>query len=334
MEVEITKELIFEHFANRSTPLQRKQIDAWLHVEANEERYYQWLEEWENNNLEYLPQSDVLIQRYLDYMHTQAVELPISDPIERAEPRVSFRRFSAYWYAAAAILVLVGASLWIFRTDLAYQTYQTQYGEVKSWKLSDGSKVTLNANSTLKVPRWGFGQHNRKVHLQGEGFFAVTHLKHHQKFIVQTSRNLEVVVLGTEFSVFARARGAKVILKKGKVKINYQKAETQQTLIMKPGDVVAFDAKNQLSHQHNAKPSESSDWADKRFNFQATPLSELALILQETYGLQVSIDSSLLQRKLMGSFHAENVDEFLHAISELMDIQVHREGKQIQLIEP
>ncbi|WP_421794990.1 FecR family protein [Haliscomenobacter sp.] len=334
MEAEITKELIFEHFANRSTPLQRRQIDAWLHLEANEELYYQWLEEWENNNLEYLPQSEQLIQRYLDFLHSHPVETLAQEQVEVSEPQVSFRRFTAYWYLAAAILIMVGASLWIFRAGLIYQTYHTQYGEVKSWVLPDGSKVTLNANSTLKVPRWGFGQHNRKVHLQGEGFFAVTHLKHHQKFIVQTPRNLEVVVLGTEFSVFARARGAKVILNKGKVKINYQKASTQQTLILKPGDVVAFDEKNQMSHRHNAEPSESSDWAEKRFNFQATPLSELALILQETYGLQVSVDSSLLQRKLMGSFHAENVDEFLQAISELMDIQIRREGKQIQLIEP
>ncbi len=334
MEAEITKALIFEHFANRTTPLQRKQIDRWLHVEANEELYYQWLEEWENNNPEYVPQSDVLIQRYLEFLHHHPAETISTTQTTIAEPQISSRRLNPYWASAASILILLSVALWFFRTELTHQRFQTNYGEVKSFVLNEGTKVTLNANSTLQVPRWGFGQYNREVVLQGEAFFAVTHQPSNQKFVVKTHRNFEVVVLGTEFSVFARQRGGKIVLDKGKVKINYQKAQIQQTLVMKPGDVVAFDEKNQLSHQTLAEPLNFSSWKEKRFTFQETPLTELALLLHETYGLNVSIDSALMQRKLMGSFRAENVDEFLQAISELLDIQVHQEGKQIHLIEP
>ena len=65
MEANITRELIFEHFANKVTPLQRRQIDEWLQTEGNEELYYKWLEEWENSNPEYQPDSELLVEDYL-----------------------------------------------------------------------------------------------------------------------------------------------------------------------------------------------------------------------------------------------------------------------------
>ena len=333
MEAEITRELIFEHFSNRITPLQREQIELWLHVEANEELYYQWLEEWENNNPEYLPQSDVLIQKYLDYLHHHPAErMPTAQDMV-IESQVSSRRLNPYWASAASILILLGVGLWFFRSEFLHKRFQTNYGEVKSFVLSEGTKVTLNANSILQIPRWGFGQNNREVILQGEAFFAVTHQSNNQKFVVKTLRNFEVVVLGTEFSVFSRQRGGKIVLDKGKVKINYKTAQTKKTLLMKPGDVVAFDKKNQVSRKVLSEPPSFSSWKEKLFIFQETPLTELALLLHETYGLNVSIDSALMQRKLMGSFRAKNVDEFLQAISELLEIRIHQEGKQIRLVE-
>jgi ferric-dicitrate binding protein FerR (iron transport regulator) len=47
-----------------------------------------------------------------------------------------------------------------------------------------------------------------------------------------------VVVLGTEFSVFSRDRGAKVMLNKGKVRLEYQENQVKKEITMRPGELV------------------------------------------------------------------------------------------------
>jgi ferric-dicitrate binding protein FerR (iron transport regulator) len=57
-------------------------------------------------------------------------------------------------------------------------------------------------------------------------------------------------------------------------------------------------------------------------------------MLEETYGLKVKVfGTDLANRKLMGSFQAENLDELLNTISELLRINVIRQNNEVELIE-
>ena len=99
---------------------------------------------------------------------------------------------------------------------------------------------------------------------------------------------------------------------------------------MKPGDLVSFDKTNQASLKTVLQPRNFSIWKENRFLFDETVLSEVAQTLEETYGLTVLIDSpNLAQRKLMGSFRAENVDELLHTIADLLNISIVREEDRV-----
>ncbi len=332
MKPEITKELIFAHFASKATPLQRKQIDYWLQTKANEERYYQWLEEWENKHPEYQPDSEKLTNEYIHYVQ--------STPRHYADGRVEDNPAKYFWpkrfplMIAAGILLLLAVGLWLNRDTLSYKNYQTAKGETKAFVLADGSQVTLNARSSLKVPRWNFGQASREVFLTGEANFSVTHTDDDRPFVVKTEKNFEVVVLGTEFSVFARRRGANVILNKGKVQINYQEGNTPKELTMKPGELVTFDGQNQAIIKLAAETPSFSLWREKRFVFEETMLSDVAQMLEETYGVEVQIDSpALARRKLMGSFRADNLDELLQTISDLLNIDVVRQEDTVRLSE-
>ena len=109
--------------------------------------------------------------------------------------------------AAAVALLLLTTGLWTFRNVLIYKTYHTASGETKTFVLVDGSQVTLNTLSSLRVPRWGFGSSSREVFLDGEAAFSVRHTPDGRKFIVKTQKDFEVVVLGTEFSVFFPSPG-------------------------------------------------------------------------------------------------------------------------------
>lgn len=333
MNADITKELIFDNFANKTTPLQRKQINDWLKIRANEELYYRWLEEWENKNPEYLPQSDVLLAKYNKFLHNN----PDTDESEETSGRsihILQRRGWLRWAVAASVALITSLSGWLLRDIVYYKTYQSAYGEIKTFILVDGSQVTLNANSSLRLQRWGFAEDDREVFLDGEANFAVVHTRNDRKFVVKTEKNFEVVVLGTEFTVFSRQRGARVVLNKGKVRLNYRQGNVNKQLTMKPGDLVSFNRQNEASLRSVPLPQNFSIWKEKRFVFDETVLADVAQMLEETYGLKVTIDTpELAQRKLMGSFRADNVDELLHTISELLDISVVREEDRVLLSE-
>jgi transmembrane sensor len=334
MEANITRELIFEHFANKVTPLQRRQIDDWLQTEENEELYYKWLEEWESSNPEYQPDSERLVGGYVSYIRTHPRQ---DDQPAGALPGGRFRLPRKWWtasIAAAVALLLITAGIWLNRGSLYYKTYETSNGEVRRFVLMDGSLVTLNARSQLRVPRWGFGTSSREVVLDGEAGFTVRHTPDHRKFVVTTGKGFEVVVLGTEFSVFSRSRGARVVLNRGSVKINYQEGNATKQLLMKPGELVSFDPRNRPTLSQASTLTDLSIWQEKRFVFEQTRLSEVAQMLEETYGLKVEISSpQLAERELMGSFRANNLDELLQTISDLLDIAIVREADTIRLSE-
>lgn len=331
MEPEINKEFVFNHFARKTSPLQRELLARWLREQANEERYYEWLEEWETRHPQYLAPTEAAYARYSAFLERNAT----NETVVESSPFLSNQRngFRRSWLIAASILLLLGTGTFLARNQLVYKTYKTGFGETRSLRLADGSAVTLNANSSLRVPRWGFGRQTRDVLLTGEANFSVTHTPRNQRFVVKTNNNVEVVVLGTEFSVFARKRGARVALSKGRVQLQYQEGTTPRQLVMRPGQLVSFDHANRVALSVTKRPERHPAWQDKRFVFDETPLQEVAYMLEESYGLQVEIsDPELAQRVLVGSLRADNADQLLQSISELLDIRAVRHGNRVQLL--
>lgn len=97
--------------------------------------------------------------------------------------------------------------------------------------LSDGTKVWLNANSSLQYPLAFNGKH-REVQLKGEGYFEVAH-NAKQPFIVKTDQQ-QIKVLGTAFNVRAYAEKQYTTLLRGSVAVNLQGSTS--TRMLKPGE--------------------------------------------------------------------------------------------------
>ncbi|MBK7438349.1 MAG: hypothetical protein IPI77_16495 [Saprospiraceae bacterium] len=83
----ITKELIFEHFNHKTSPIQRKMIYDWLLIRQNEELYYEWLEEWERMSPQYVIDSDRLTGNYLKFLAQTPNEKPIYNNQTRIIPK-------------------------------------------------------------------------------------------------------------------------------------------------------------------------------------------------------------------------------------------------------
>lgn len=333
MNEPVNKLLIFDFFAGKATALQRKLIDEWCQDPRHEELFYEWLEEWEQSHLQYVADKQDALNRYHDFLTSvRPADISTDKQAERVVPLITYsRRNWLAWAVAASVAILVGC--WTFQKQLLNRTYATSYGQTRLVHLSDGSQVTLNANSTLRVPRFGFGSKTREVWLEGEALFSVTHMVNHQRFVVKTDNHADVVVLGTEFTLFARPRGTKVVLQRGKVEFHYQQpGQGVRQVTMKPGDVVDLRKNGIARLKPTPQPTNFSAWRDHRYVFEQTSLREVSYLFQENFGITLEIsDPETAALTISGAYPAQNADELLSIIAEALNIQITRQGDKVLL---
>lgn len=318
MEPQFSKNTLFNFFAGNATPLQKKVIEEWLEEETHRELFFEWLKEWEDEHPQFVADPEAAFRK---------LQAKRRGADTRVQPIVARRRpwwgFTARSIAAAVVLVLL-ASLWTGRDAIRYRQYATAFGEIRPLTLPDGSRVVLNANSTLRVPRFGFGQATREVVLAGEAQFLVKHTPTDQKFIVRTPDRMAVEVLGTEFVVYSRKRGSRVILQRGSVQL---RNAANRVISVAPGDVVTLDKKGVFQKKSRQPVQDYSAWKENRFVFDRTSLREVAQLIAENFGTRVRIpDTTLARQSISGTFRAKNAREMLNMVADVSGLQVIRSG--------
>lgn len=330
MESLLIKRIVFDFFDGKATAIQRKYLEEWLSDEANQEAYYHYLDEWESQRPQFLVDADKALAAYQLVLEDEKLPVATTKPL----PVSSSYRFKTglYWSIAASVALVVLLGTYRFRAKLIYETYRTAFGQTSAFQLADGTEVTLNANSTLRVPRFGFGSNTRDVFLEGEGEFKVTHTPSNQRFIVRTADRFQVEVLGTEFVVYSRKRGKRVFLSKGKVKLDLPLG---QQLYMRPGNVVTVANSGQYRLTQTKTSRRYVAWKDHWFYFDNTSLTEIATQIQEQFGIKVVVpDPKLAQRRIAGNFRAEQADDLFQILAELLNLSVVKKEHHIELRTP
>lgn len=315
----ISKSTLFEYLSGRANPLERKSIEDWLKDNDNAETFYAWLLEWESQFPQYVPDQEVAVKNLLQRIDSGA-ENEETDSAVYEKENVRGLRSRRFLMAAASVLFIIGIG-WRFQEPILYHSYSTAYGQTTDVYLEDGSRVALNSNSTLKVPRIGFWGDTRQVSLEGEAEFSISHTIDNKRFIVKTSDSFQVEVLGTRFSVFARPRGTSVALKSGSVRIDYQLNEVGHKVMMKPGDLATLDKTGEVRVGKQADPQNFALWKTGRYAFNATSIGDIATIVRENFGITIKADQEIMNRKITGNFHTENLDELLSTLSVLLDLK-------------
>ncbi|MPR36038.1 sigma-70 family RNA polymerase sigma factor [Salmonirosea aquatica] len=325
-------DLLFRYFSGQASSLQKNQIEEWLRDTSNLALFYQALARWEKQNLQYQTDTKEAIRRHMQRMENltqdsarQELSRPAGADWRRRTPR--------YWLAAASVVLLLCAAIGLYHTFFQYKTYATEYGQTLSFGLPDGSQVTLNANSSLRLPRFGFGDDSREVFLQGEAEFQVKHTHNNARFIVKTPYALDVVVLGTQFSVFARSRATRVALTQGKVQLFYKAGKKVQKKSMKPGELATLDQRgHQVAITPMENPAAPTAWKEHRFVFSATPLSEIALMVQEVFGVKILIlEPAVAQMTVSGSFTAHDAEELIETLAEASTLTYSKNKRTITI---
>jgi transmembrane sensor len=180
---------------------------------------------------------------------------------------------------------------------IEYHTLTTPRGGQYQLVLPDGSKVWLNAASSIKFPT-AFNGAERKVELTGEAYFEVTHdaSKPFHVSVLPFARGqgkpapdekpIEVEVLGTHFNVNAYSDEAmvKVSLLEGSVKV---KGETSNVKL-KPGQQASADDSKLIVD--DADVEEAVAWKEGLFEFKDAPIEEIMRQVARWYNVEVKYE--------------------------------------------
>lgn len=192
--------------------------------------------------------------------------------------------------------------------------------------LSDGTRVMLNANSTLEYPASFDDAEVREVRLKGEAHFEVTK-NPHRPFVVKAGE-MQTQVLGTIFDVKAYRKDApKVTLMQGKVKVSNADTEVE----MRPGQTATLQADKIVVSK--ASPS-ASDWLEGDFDMDQVTLAEAMSDIGAWYNKTVVFQSQANMGKLIHFRFSRraSLQEIITALNEMGVAKVRIEKGKIMVL--
>ena len=176
----------------------------------------------------------------------------------------------------------------LYEDDAAfYNTITTPRGGQYKVTLSDGTKVWLNAASSIRFPVY-FTGNERLVEVTGETYFEVA--KNATKPFKVKTVNQEVEVLGTHFNINAYDDEAsiKTTLLEGKVKVTVPgKSATQPARFLQAGQQSGISKSGQINIINHADTEEAVAWIKGRFQFENTNLRSMLRQFARWYDVEV-----------------------------------------------
>lgn len=236
-------------------------------------------------------------------------------------------------YAAASVLVLMVMSyVGYLYFNNAEEIFQTAYGETLEVELEDGSQVTLNANTTLVWNRYWKKNGTRKIRLEGEAFFDVTHTQDDLPFVVETE-DLTVNVLGTTFRVRVRENKTDVVLESGKVMLDLNRS-WDRVLEMLPGDRIHYSAIADELKKEQVEEDDGLDWMEGVLRFEDVSVADMFSKIEELYGKKlVAENEDLLSRRMFTGIPFEDWPVAKQAIELALGVELFEDEETIKIIE-
>jgi len=240
-------------------------------------------------------------------------------------------------------------------TSPLYFEYVSPLGSRSFVNLADGSKVWLNAGSTLKYQNY-FGINNRELLLTGEAFFEVKKNKD-LPFVVKTSE-IDVIALGTKFNVkaYTEEKTIETTLIEGSVKLESNSVKLADNLVLKPNDKAVFTKKSQIleltaNQQQNVdegqiqrakpkleifqsvEPEPIISWKDQRWVINNEELGDLAVKLERRYDVNFIFDNEVLKEyAFRGTLEDETLEQIMEAIKLSAPVKYVIDKKTVYII--
>ncbi len=251
------------------------------------------------------------------------------------EPGIRTTRRGRRLLIAASIGIAAVAAGWIALFS-GVRTLETERAERREVVLNDGSVVTLDPETQLRVE---LGRQQRSVALlQGRALFHVA-ADPTRPFIVRAG-DAQVRVIGTTFGVEQEDRGTIVTVSEGKVAV-VPTSQLPTTAAQSPAGLLTANQQITVRKSGGASPVREVDssralaWSQGRLIFDSTPLSEVAAQFNRYNRVHLKINSpELAQRTVSGVFRASDPQTLVNFISAGAHVVVTRKGDEEVVIAP
>ncbi|HKI44574.1 MAG TPA: FecR domain-containing protein [Balneolales bacterium] len=322
--------ILYKYVEGTCSEKELEQLAFWLEESpANEDFFKTFIEQsdeqeivdfeadvqvaWEKfkDGQEHFPKSDPAV-----YKTSDEKEDPVFERIHRGS--------NWYWYVAAAVILVAGLFFYSQKKQIssdktaqvADREISTSKGQRTSLILSDGTRITLNAESKLTIPK-DYGNKARTIYLDGEAFFEVRHDADHPFTVV--TKHAFIRDLGTKFNVTTYDSSQTVVaVSEGSVSMGRARKGTPQKKL-------AELSKNKLGVLEDIGPVTVSDisdindytgWTRGELVFRKTPFKEVVRRLERWYDIDCKVkDPQLYQRTLTATYDQMSMSEVLQVLS-------------------
>jgi transmembrane sensor len=221
-------------------------------------------------------------------------------------------------------------------SEVTYNTIVTPRGGQFQVNLPDGTKVWLNASSSIKFPTI-FDSAKRLVEISGEAYFEVSKMMirdteagipgRRMPFIVKSAKQ-KIEVLGTHFNVnaYADEESVRTTLLEGSVKVT-QSDHTSGT-ILKPGEQSTLQ--NNIIKIASVDKEETIAWKNGNFQFNSEDIGAIMRKIARWYDVDIVYHKDLVSQRFAGTISRfEDVSKVLHMLELTGSIHFKIEGRRI-----
>ena len=232
------------------------------------------------------------------------------------------------WAVAASVLLAVAFFTWN-HDFLTGDVYSTPIGVTAAVPLSDGSKITLNTDSEIRV---AVTETERRVNLeQGEAFFEVA--KDPKRPFVVRAGNKIITAVGTQFSVRRDHDDVRVVVTEGKVRVEHASGGSVPSAQVSAGGVAStHHAKVAVQERPLAEAQELLSWRSGYVVFHENTLADVVAEFNRYNTRKFVIqDPDVAGITISGNFRSTNVDSFAQLLEDGFPVSVDRQGDRIVL---
>lgn len=227
--------------------------------------------------------------------------------------------------AAAVAAIVIGVFISIDTT-----TYRTAVSENQVVHLSDGSRVTLNTDSKVRVL---LTASERRIELQrGEVFFEVS--KDPSRPFVVYADGRTVTAVGTRFSVRRVKDDLRVVVTEGKVRVaDDVPGNVEPAVELTAGNIARISDAGVLVRETSIPEAEQSlSWRSGFVMFRATALAEAVAEFNRYNERQLVLaDPELAEFRIGGHLRLTNLDAFVRMLEQEYPIRASHEDDRIVL---
>lgn len=312
---------------SRNTPSAEEAASLWaarLEGEDFSASDRRALEAW----LAAAPEHRALLSEYCQFSAELEEKLPavlargtVTLPPVRSRRRV---RHPGVWLGLAlAAAACVALLFWVGRPRQDVRSIATSVGQRQSLTLNDGTRIELNARTSLLVEQTGRERHVRLA--EGEAFFTVAKDKS-RPFVVETP-NGSVRVTGTVFDVRTEAsQSLDVTVVEGSVQVRpgeFGSGQPSAPVSLVAGDQLAAAATGvSVSNLPAEEVGNRLAWRQGQVVFEGVPLREALGRFARYHGRGIVASPEAAELRVGGRYSLDDLDGFFSALEQVLPVRV------------